>query len=241
MAKKNSRPNYAARKSANKKAEEQKLAQRKAYWESHKKQILTLAAAVVAVIAVLALIIDFVYVPAYSVRDVMGNLVNAKENALIREIDGRYYEFGTMDTPAGYVAADYGMAMTSDENETLFYYEAAEEGKAAVSAYLIGVKERTAADMVEAISATFNYEELSELKNATIAGHDVHYFYSKGLLSETEPDIYTANITAYVDTIKDSCVLVSLASEKGALDALPTEEALLADAEAVFAALTISK
>ena len=43
MAKRNSRPNLAARKKAEKAAEEKKLAARKAYWESHKKQILTIA------------------------------------------------------------------------------------------------------------------------------------------------------------------------------------------------------
>jgi len=239
MAKKNSRPNLAARKSASKKAEEKKIAAQKAYWEAHKKQILTIAAIAVAAIIVLALAIDYLYVPANSVRDFMGNTIGVNENAIIRELNGRYYEFGTMDQPAGYEAADYGIAMTTDEKETYFYYEAAEEGKAVDSAYVIGVKNRTAADMLEAIALTFNYEEQTENKQATIGGHDVHYFYSKGLQNEENPDIYAANITAYVDTIKDSCILVSLSSEDGALDTLPTEEAMLADAEAIFASLKL--
>ena len=54
MAKKNSRPNLADRKSASKKAEEKKLAERKAYWDAHKKQILTIAAIVIAAIVVLS-------------------------------------------------------------------------------------------------------------------------------------------------------------------------------------------
>ena len=102
MAKKNSRPNLAARKSASKKAEEKKIAAQKAYWEAHKKQILTIAAIVVAAIIVLALAIDYLYVPANSVRDFMGNTIGVNENAIIRELNGRYYEFGTMDQPAGY-------------------------------------------------------------------------------------------------------------------------------------------
>lgn len=241
MAKKNSRPNLAARKSASKKAEELKIAQHKAYWESHKKQILTIAGIAVAVIVVLALIIDYVYVPANSVRDFMGNLIGVKENALIREMDGRYYEFGTMDTPEGYTPADYGASMTNDDKETYFYYEAAEEGKAVDNAFVIGVKDQTAANMIGMISATFNYEEQTENKNATIGGQDVHYFYSKGMVSEETPDVFVANITAYVDTVKDSCVLVSMSSVEGALDELPSEEAMLADAEGIFASLTIAK
>jgi len=241
MAKKNSRPNLAARKSASKKAEEKKIAQQKAYWEAHKKQILTIAAIAVVAIIAMALVIDYLYVPSNSVRDFMGNLIDTKENAIIREIDGRYYELGTMDQPAGYEAADYGIEMTSDEKETYFYYEAVEEGKAVDSAYVIGVKERTAAAMLEAISLTFNYEEQTENKQVSIGGHDVHYFYSKGMQSEENPDIYAATITAYIDTIKNSCVLVSLSSEDGTLDTLPTEEAMLAEAEAIFASLTIAK
>ena len=241
MAKKNSRPNLAARKSASKKAEEKKIAQQKAYWEAHKKQLLTIVAIAVAAIVVLAIAIDYLYVPANSIRDFMGNLIGTEENAIIREVDGRYYQFGTMNQPAGYEAADYGADMTSDEKETFFYYETTEEGKAVHDAFVIGVKDRTAAAMLEAISASFNYEVQTENKQATIGGHDVHYFYSNGVLNSDEPDIFTANITAYVDTVKDSCVLVSLSSVEGALDTLPTEEAMLADAEAIFAALSIAK
>ena len=241
MAKKNTRPNLAARKSASKKAEEQKLAARKAYWEAHKKQILTWAGIAVAVILVLALAIDYLYVPAGTIRSFMGNLIDVKENALVREIDGRYYEFGTMDTPAGYAAADYGMDMTNNPKETFFYFEAEDEGKAVSSVYAIGVKNRPAAEMIEMVSASFNYEEQTENKQVQLGGHDVHYFYSKGLQSEETPDVLIATLTCYVDSVKDSCVLLSLASKEGAVDELPSEEEMLAEAEAIFASLTINK
>lgn len=241
MAKKNTRPNLAARKSASKKAEERKLAARKAFWKSNQKQILIIGAIALAVIIVLSLAIDYLYVPSGSVRDFMGNPIGIKENALIREMDGRYYEYGTMDQPAGFQAADYGVSMTSDENETLFYYEAAEEGKAVNSVYVIGVKDRGAQEMLESISATLTYEEQSENKQAVIGGHDVHYFYAKGVQSENEADLQAATITAYVDTIKDSCILVSLNSAEGAKDTLPTEEAMLAEAESIFSALQVAK
>ena len=241
MAKKNSRPNLAARKKATKVAEEKKLAARKAYWEANKKQILIIAGIALAAIIALALVIDYCYVPANSVRDFMGNLVNANENALIRELDGRYYEMATMETPEGYAPADYGSSILSDEKETFFYYEAAEEGKAVNSIYTVGVKERTAADILAMVSGSFNYEEQTENKVVQLGGHDVHYFYSKGLENEENPGVYIASMTCYVDTIKDSSVLVSLASVEGALEELPSEEAMLADTEGIFAALTISK
>lgn len=241
MAKKNSRPNLAARKSASKKAEEKKLAARKAYWEANKKQILTIGAIAVAVILVLALVIDYCYVPANTVRSFMGNLIGMKDNTIVREIDGRYYELGSIETPAGYNPAEYGMDMTNDENETYFYYEAAEEGKAVQTVYTIGVKGRSAAEMLDMVSGSFNYEVQTENKQAQIGGNDVHYFYSQGLASEENPDVFIATMTCYIDTIQDSCLLVSLASVEGALEELPSEEAMLADAEGIFAGITAAK
>lgn len=241
MAKKNSRPNLAARKSASKKAEEKKLAARKAYWEANKKQILTIAAIAVAALLVIILAVDYFYTPGGSIRSFMGNLIDVNENALIRELDGRYYELGAMNTPEGYAPAEYGLSMTNDEKETFFYYEAQEEGKAVNSVYTIGVKNRGAAEMLEMISGSFEYEEQTENRQAVIGGHDVHYFYTKGTQSEETPDIYIATMTCYVDTLKDSCVLVSLSSKEGALDSLPSEEAMLADAEGIFASLTVGE
>lgn len=241
MAKKNSRPNLAARKSASKKAEEKKLAARKAYWEVNKKQILTIGAVALAAILVLAMAIDFFYVPAHTVRSFMGNLIGVKDNTLLRKLDGNYYEFATVETPAGYAPAENDLAILDDQHETYFYYEAAEEGKAVNSVYTIGVKERDAASMIEMVSGSFNYEVQTENKQVQIGGHDVHYFYSKGLESEENPDIYIATMTCYVDSVKDSCVLVSLASKEGAMEELPSEEAMLADAEGIFSALQINK
>lgn len=241
MAKKNSRPNLAARKSASKKAQEQKLASRKAFWKANKKQILIIGAIILAAIVVLAMAIDYFYVPTNTVRSFMGNLLNVKENALIREIDGRYYEFGTVDAPSGYAPADYGMSIVNDENETFFYFETTEEDRAINSIYTIGVKSRNAAEMIEPVSASFNYEEQTENKQVQLGGHDVHYFYSKGQNDDENPGVYIATMTCYVDTIKDSCVLVSLASVEGALDTLPTEEAMLAEAEDIFASFHITK
>jgi len=241
MAKKNTRPNLQARKSASKKAEEKKLAARKAYWEANKKQIITIGAIALAAIIALALIIDLCYVPAHSVRDFMGNLIGVKENTVIRELDGRYYEFATVKAPEGYAPAEDTLSVLSDEKETAFYYAAEDEGKAVQTVYTVGVKDRTAEQMLEMVSGSFNYEVQTENKQATIGGHDVHYFYAQGLASEENPDVFIATMTCYVDSIKDSCVLVSLASVEGALEELPTEEAMLADAEGIFASFSINK
>ena len=241
MAKKNSRPNLAARKKATKAAEEKKLAARKAYWEAHKKQILTIAGIVLAAVIALALLIDYCYVPSHSVRDFMGNLIGVKEDALIRELDGRYYEFATVSTPEGYAAVEGELGILSDENETSFSFEAEDENKAVQTVYTVGVKNRTAEEMLNMVSGSFNYEVQTENKQAQIGGHDVHYFYSQGLESEENPGVYIANMTCYVDSVKNSCVLVSLASAEGALEELPSEEAMLADAEGIFASFTIIK
>ena len=133
------------------------------------------------------------------------------------------------------------MSIVNDENETFFYFETTEEDRAVNSIYTIGVKSRNAAEMIELVSASFNYEEQTENKQVQLDGHDVHYFYSKGQNDDENPGVYIATMTCYVDTIKDSCVLVSLASVEGALDTLPTEEAMLAEAEDIFASFHITK
>jgi len=241
MAKKNSRPNLAARKKATKAAEEKKLAARKAYWEAHKKQILTIAGIVLAAVIALALLIDYCYVPSHSVRDFMGNLIGVKEDALIRELDGRYYEFATVSTPEGYAAVEGELGILSDENETSFSFEAEDENKAVQTVYTVGVKNRTAEEMLNMVSGSFNYEVQTENKTATIGGHEVHYFYGQGLESEESPDVFISTMTCYVDSVEGSCVLVSLASKEGALEELPSEEAMLADAEGIFASIKINK
>lgn len=241
MAKKNSRPNLAARKKATKAAEEKQLAARKAYWEAHKKQILTIAGIALAAIIALCLLVDYCYVPSYSVRDFMGNMVGVKENALLRKLGDRYYEFATVNTPEGYAPAENNLGILTDENETFFYFETEDEARAVQNVYTIGVKDRTAADMLELVSGSFNYEVQTENKVATIGGHEVHYYYAQGLESEENPDVFIATMTCYVDSVKDSCVLVSLGSVEGALEELPTEEAMLAEAEAIFASFEINK
>ena len=241
MAKKNSRPTLAARKSASKKAEEKRLAAKKAFWEAHKKQFLTIAAIVVAVVIVLACAIDYLYVPSNTIRSFMGNLINVPENALIREMNDRYYVFGSVETPEGFEAAEYGVDMTADGNETFYYYTATDDTKAITSAYVIGVKERTADDMAASISQTLTYEDLSEIYTETIAGHEVHYFFGKTIPDANNMEQYVSNLVCYIDTVKDSCILVSMSSQPNTLDQLPTLEDMLAECEPVFAALTVNK
>ena len=241
MAKKNSRPNLAARKSAIKKAEDMKIARQKQYWKDNQKKILTIAAIAVVAIVVLCLAIDYLYVPANTVRSFMGNVVDASANALIREMDGRYYNMGTVNTPEGYEPADYGMDMTTDKNETFFYFETTDESKAVDSVYLIGVKDRTAEDMIKSVSAIFNYEVQGENKHATIGGQDVHYYYGVSMVNEETPDINFATLTCYIDSVNDSCILVSLSTTEGPSDTMPTEEAMLAEAEAIFTNFSINK
>ena len=241
MAKKNSRPNLAARKSASKKAEELKIAKQKAYWEANKVKILKIAAIAVAAIVLLSLAIDYLYVPSNTIRSFMGNLIDAKENAIIREMDGRYYEFGTVDQPAGYEVDTEAMNLLSDEKESAFNFVATEEGKAIKNVYIVGVEERTAEDMVSSIALTFNYEDQTETKVETIGGNEVHYFYGKTIPDSNEMDVYTASITSYIDTFEGSSVLVSLTSERGAIDALPTVEDMLAEAEAIYSCVKVAK
>ena len=151
--------------------------------------------------------------------------------------------FGDSEKEGGGCAAavEGELGILSDENETSFSFEAEDENKAVQTVYTVGVKNRTAEEMLNMVSGSFNYEVQTENKTATIGGHEVHYFYGQGLESEESPDVFISTMTCYVDSVKDSCVLVSLASKEGALEELPSEEAMLADAEGIFASLKINQ
>ena len=157
------------------------------------------------------------------------------------KLRGRYYEFATVSTPEGYAAVEGELGILSDENENSFSFEAEDENKAVQTVYTVGVKNRTAEEMLNMVSGSFNYEVQTENKTATIGGHEVHYFYGQGLESEESPDVFISTMTCYVDSVEGSCVLVSLASKEGALEELPSEEAMLADAEGIFASIKINK
>lgn len=228
-----------------KKEEEKKLAQQRAFYAKYRKHILIGIAALVLVILLGSLAWDYFYAPGGSMKTFMGNLIGAEENAIIKDLgtysSPRYYTLGKMDTPEGYEEAEYGMTTTKDSHDQSFYMKTTDTSKLVETVYVTGVANKTGAEMMEVLAANQMYAYKTEVRTGEIAGHPVTYIYAHGTVNSQDDTPYYANLVCYVDTIQNSSVLVNLASAYGAMDTLPTEEAMLAEAEAIFACLTVNK
>lgn len=228
-----------------KKEEEQKLAKQRAFYAKYRKHIIIGIAALVLVIVLGSLAWDYFYAPGGSMKIFMGNLIGAEENAIIKDLGTysapRYYTLGKMDKPEGYEDADYGITSTAVTHDQSRYMKTADTGRLIESVYVAGVANRTGAEMMEVLAANQMYAYATEARTAEIGGHPVTYIYAHGTANSDANTPYYANLVCYVDTIQNSSVLVNLVSFYGDKDTLPTEEAMLAEAEAIFPCLTVSK
>lgn len=240
MAKKHQRRTHV---SIRKKQEEaKKLAQRKAFYEKHRKLILTSAIALVAAIVVISLAVDFFYTPNGSMRMFMGNLMGVEETDIIRNLGTTkaplYYKLASLQPVEGY-AEDEQTFPPSDTKEQNFYLHAEDETKIIQDAYIVGVK-NTSAAMLETVRTSGLYTSMTDIKYTEINGNKVSYLYVQGNPSDEDKSVFYATLVMYVDTIHDSCVLLNLSSAKVAQEELPTEEAMLAEAEGFFKNLTFA-
>ena len=77
---------------------------------------------------------------------------------------------------------------------------------------------------------------------AEIGGKTVYYAYTDTALKDengVETGDHYASLIAYVDTIRDSSVLVSCGSAQVAAELLPTEEAMVAELEGILNSLQL--
>ncbi|MBQ7865895.1 MAG: hypothetical protein IJ350_05935 [Clostridia bacterium] len=243
MAKKKSSRYSPQAGALRKKEEARKLAERQAKYQQNKKKIWTavIAAAVALVLIIIA--VDFFYTPNGSMRVFFGQLMGAKDNALIGQMDNDlYYTFGYMDTPEGYTPEEFILYSNSSPTaEQDFYYVAEDESKAINNIYVTSVEGTTAPAMLETILGYTTYDTMTEAKTATVGGHEVHYIYAQDT-SESEATMGQcfSLLIMYVDTIQESCILVNTTSPYVAsMEEVPTEETLLAEAEAILAKLSL--
>ena len=158
---------------------------------------------------------------------------NLAENAIVRNLGNskspRYYVFGNMDQPEGYVS-NTNYNTSSDKKEQNFSFDAEDEAKAIQSVYVTGVKNRTGADMAAEVGKSSVYSTMTEVKTTKIAGHTVHYIFGQGNPKDDDDTLFYSALVMYVDTVQDSCILVNCSSAYTALEEIPTEEEMLAEA-----------
>ena len=179
------------------------------------------------------------YVPAGALRTVMGKVQGVEANSVVRKIDGNYYEMAKMDVPAGYQAADYGVRFSEDTQEQNLYFINEDASCPVNNVYVSGVIERTGEEMLNLLQSTFAYEMQSEGKATEIAGHSVNYMYAQAPVDSADPVEYYASLVMYVDTIRNSSIMLNLSSSYMAQEALPTEEEMLSYSEGIFSMLKL--
>jgi len=158
---------------------------------------------------------------------------------IIRKRNGQYYELAKMRIPTGYSLEKYETQISYDVNETTVSFEALYDNTPINNIYVTGVSNRTAEEMLDFVINAALYEEQSKRKETCISGYKIHYLYSKTLVSLDIPDEFVATITAYVNTIENSCILVSMNSQKGQWDNLPSEEEMMGNSHLIFECLKL--
>lgn len=242
MAKKNARPTMSARKKVEEKKLAEKQAKRLAFWQQYKKQIILGTVAAIVAIVALVLLVDYVYMPSGSIRTFLGKPLGGDETSIVREMNGHYFEFAKMEQPEGYEVADYGMQLSQDPEEKYRYFETADEARAIKSVYVSGVEERQGTEMLDSLSGMGLYTVFNGPTTAEIGGKTVYYAYTDTALKDengVETGDHYASLIAYVDTIRDSSVLVSCGSAQVAAELLPTEEAMVAELEGILSSLQL--
>lgn len=232
------RASYETRKA---REDKEKLEKKQAFYDKNKKKIAIIAITALAVIFVGVIACDYFITPGGSIRMFMGQLMDTTDRMLIRnkgtKQSPRYFNFGTMEDPEGYIREEY--VVSGDDKETAFYYAfdgTAETGPVR-TLLVVGVPNKTGDEMLESIQNSGFYMTMSEPEEGVLAGIPVKYIY---LISQTDDkNELFSSMAIYADVLKDSCVLVNCNSFYSAEEELTTKEEILQEAEKIMANLKL--
>lgn len=247
------RAQAAHKRNLQKIADEKAKQKEKEFIQKYGKQILIGVLAAIVLIVAIWLGCKFFVGPGGSIPNWFGTLRNVEEDWLIANTGTtskpKYFKLGEYTAPEGY---------TQDETYGLYegdlsqhqYYTANDENAVVQAVYVSGVGGIKAEQQVN--NAMIFYPETSGAKQATIAGHDVHYVYlvstntqydEEGNVIEIPEEEQTGSsvLAMYTDSVQDSCVLVMLDTAEVAKADIVTEETLLAEAEKFLPLLTVEK
>lgn len=237
-------------KIADQKAKEKELAFLKKYgWK-----ILIAVAALVVVIVAVNLITSYFWGPGGSIPQWFGELRNVEADWIVTNTGttdrAKYFKLGEYTAPEGYTLEEGYNGSTDPLNQTQ-YYHANDETAPAQTLFVSGVK---GVDAVTQLNTVLGYyKNNSGAKQATIAGHDVHYAYmisertqaedEEGAIYDLPEEEWTgiAMLCLYTDTVQDSSILVMLQAAEAPLTEVVTEDVLMAEAEKFMPLLTVEK
>lgn len=243
--------NYRAEQNRRRNQEEaayrKKAKERKEFFDKHGKKITVATVAAIVAIVLIWLGCKWFISPGGSIPNFFGYLRGVEDNWIVSNLaendnDSYYFKLAEFDAPEGYTL-DPEASFSTDALARTQYYVADDENAAAASLYIAGVANKTAAAQVETLVG-YGYTA-SPSGTVTIGGKEAQYAYSVFDTSEegtadADKTGY-ASLCVYVDSVKDSCVLVLLNTATTAMADVPTEESLLAVAETIVPNLTIAE
>jgi len=218
------------------------------------KILIGVVALIVAIVAI-NLTVSFFRGPGGSIPQWFGALRNVEEDWIITntgtDSKPKYFKLAEYTAPESYTLdADYGV--TTDKLAQTQYYTANDEDAVIDNVYVAGVKNTAAADQLAAVMTY--YPGNTGAKQATIAGHDVHYAYisqdttidqvdEAGNVIETpeEDRVGASMLVMYEDAAQNSCVLLMLQTNEGPKADIVAEDVLMAEAEKFLSLLTVEK
>lgn len=205
-----------------------------AWLKQNRKTALIAAAAVIAVIAAVAVLVGVLTDP---LRDRQDNWVIIDTAA---SGDHRYEHLADFDVPAGYTRGEYSLYKDDDTAQDVFCV--ADDASSPVQdVYVTGAKGVSAAEYPAAVLAYGIHKEAGEPRTLTINGQECSAIYLVSDESEWDGEgMHIAHMTFYFDA-GSACVSATLRSGTVPYEQLPDEAAMLAEAEAILAGLTIVK
>ena len=255
MAKNNQyyRAQQAHKRNLQKIADEKAKQKEKEFIQKYGKQILIGVLAAIVLIVAIWLGCKFFVGPGGSIPNWFGTLRNVEEDWLIANTGTtskpKYFKLGDYTAPEGYTL-DEAYGLYEGDLSQHQYYTANDENAVVQAVYVSGVGGIKAEQQVN--NAMIFYPETSGAKQATIAGHDVHYVYlvSTNTQYDAEGNVIeipeeeqkgSSVLAMYTNSVQDSCVLVMLDTAEVAKADIVTEETLLAEAEKFLPLLTVEK
>ncbi len=258
MAVKKKKSNAAARQAHLKNVERAKARaraeKRQVFLAAHRRHLMIGVPALVVLLVGIWLLCKATIGPGGSIPNFFGHLQGVQDNWIVTDQSAtsspRYYKMGTFAVPEGYTL-DPDYTLNKNSLARTFYCTADSAEAPVQTVYVAGVQGRTAAERIDSLGGYNLYSEEIAPQHGTFGGQEAYWVI--GLSNDdhaTVPEegeevpltIGHRQMTLYVDSVQNGCVLVFLNSANSApVDDIPAEGDFLAAAEKIVAGLTVEK
>ena len=243
--------NYAAREAHRKNMERAKVqeqaSKRKAFLKKYRTLLTIGIPALVVLVVGIWLVVKATVGPGGSIPNFFGSLQGVQENWIVTnqgtDKAPRYYRMGAFDAPEGYTL-DAEYKISSDKGDRTFYYKADDDSAVIKDIYLTGVRNKKASEMVTTVLNYSMFYGDPVISEEPVAGHEAKWIVGtlnddETATEESELEIGHKQMTVYIDSVQDACVLALMTTKSAAQEELPSNEEVLAAAEELLSHLTV--